>query len=436
MNLIYLTGLLGVFLIGLLAWRQAVVGSLVLAVFEGALRKWVFPEAHQWVYLGKDMLLLGAYAGFLVRRPAVRERPLPAHPATAPLVALGLLTLAQLANPSLPSFQVGLFGIRSYLIYVPLLYVVSAVFPHPESLRKFWNRYLVLAVVPLTLGILQFGAPPGSVLNRYAWQDETTPSSIAVLAGYGPRVTGTFSYISGYTVYLRVLFLVGLSTLLWGPKTPLSRLLWIFLGGVLANIWMTGSRGVLILLAASALILVLLIFRLQGQRGLRSVVLMCVGLPIITLMTERVFPEAYQGFLERTWHTQDTPGRIAGIVTGPLWALNEAGLFGYGVGSTHQALAFLAPDASPVPPAEGELERIVLELGPLGLMLVLWARFLVTLRLWRAVWASRGTPLQPYVVIAFLYSLMSWPGPLMFNHTAHLFYWFMAGTALISVKKV
>ncbi len=433
MNALYTAVLAGIFLIGLLAWRQAVVGALVLAVFEGALRKWVFPEAHQWVYLGKDALLLGAYAGFFAPRLAMRRR-LVSHPATVPLIALGCLTLVQLVNPALPNLWVGLFGIRAYMIYVPLLYLVPFVFRDAESLRKFWNRYLVLAAIPLVLGPIQFAAPLDSVLNRYAWQDEAA-LSVAALPGYGPRITSTFSYMSGYTTYLRVLFLVGLSTLLFDPKVPARWYRWAMLGGVIANSWMTGARGIFLLLGVAVLILMLLIVKLQGRRAVRSVVLMCTALPLLALLAERVFPEAYQGFVERARQSQDIPGRVTGIVTGPIWAIGQAGLFGYGVGSTHQATAFLAPGGSPAPPAEGELERIVLELGPLGLVFILWARILVTVRLWRAVKASRGTGLWPYLIGAFLYDLMSLPGPLIFNHTAHLFYWFMAGMTLIPVTR-
>ena len=45
-------------------WREAVQLAMVLVIFEGAIRKWVFPGAQDLIYFAKDVLLLGAYAGF------------------------------------------------------------------------------------------------------------------------------------------------------------------------------------------------------------------------------------------------------------------------------------------------------------------------------------------------------------------------------------
>ena len=41
--------------LGILRWRVAVIAALILAVFEGALRKWVLPEFGQWIHFAKDL---------------------------------------------------------------------------------------------------------------------------------------------------------------------------------------------------------------------------------------------------------------------------------------------------------------------------------------------------------------------------------------------
>jgi hypothetical protein len=53
-------------LCGLLRWRHAVFGALLLVVFEGAIRKWALPQASQMVYFAKDFLLLGAYIRYFL----------------------------------------------------------------------------------------------------------------------------------------------------------------------------------------------------------------------------------------------------------------------------------------------------------------------------------------------------------------------------------
>jgi hypothetical protein len=47
-------------------WQQALFSVFVLAVFEGALRKWAFPWAQAHLYFVKDAILLFAYLGFIL----------------------------------------------------------------------------------------------------------------------------------------------------------------------------------------------------------------------------------------------------------------------------------------------------------------------------------------------------------------------------------
>src|SRR5437867_3791357 len=110
--------LLGFGLFGLARWRQAVQLAVVLAVFEGAIRKWLLPDAQVYVYFFKDALLLGAYAAFFGGRINNRQRVFSAHPANPVLLLLLLLAILEIANPDLPSPLVGIFGLKAYLMYV------------------------------------------------------------------------------------------------------------------------------------------------------------------------------------------------------------------------------------------------------------------------------------------------------------------------------
>ncbi len=47
-----------------------------------------------------------------------------------------LLGLIELANPDLPSLGVGLFGLRAYLMYVPLMYIAPAALGDAAALRR------------------------------------------------------------------------------------------------------------------------------------------------------------------------------------------------------------------------------------------------------------------------------------------------------------
>lgn len=433
------TGLLyaAVFMYGALAWRRAVVAALVLAVFEGALRKWVFPEHGQIVYLVKDVLLLGAYAGFWAPRVLRREPLFDRHPANLPLALLGLVLLLQLLNPLLPNLALGLFGIRAYLAYMPLLFLVPAVFPDAQALRRFWRWYLLLALGPLALGLVQFTQPPDSPLNRYAWEDELGPGVAGFAETGRVRVTGTFSYLTGFTSYLLLVILMALSVVAFEPKGRLRQVLYGLLALAVVNLLMTGSRGPFLIIAAALPALLLLAGRARARGRVRAIAALCVAVGFSATVAVRVFPEATAAFAARARESADVPERLVGIVRTPLLALADAGLGGYGVGTTHQARAFLVEDeigALRPPDAEGEWERVILELGPVGFLLTLLARLMVSRQLWSALRAAGGTPLAPYLVGALLFSLASIPGPLVFNHTAALFYWFLAGCGLVQAQ--
>src|SRR5439155_25729140 len=149
------------------------------------------------------------------------------------------------------------------------------------------------------------------------------------------------------------------------------------------------------------------------------------------VLAVNTFPDAVAAFRERVEANEDVPGGMLGIVSGPLWTLGEAGVIGYGIGTTHQATVFLGGSGDAVPPAEGEWERIILEVGPIGFVLVLLTRLLVIARTWQAWRARPEGDARALLAVALTFLLVSFPSNLVFNHTAAIFYWFMAGVALV-----
>src|SRR5580693_3277145 len=119
----------GITLWAVFRWRAALQLVMVLLVFEGALRKWLFPGAQDLVYLGKDAILLGAYLGYFRQSSQLRYKP-PALTLLYSLLAFGAMYgLLEIFNPNLPNLLVGAFGFKAYFLYVPLLFVLPAAFP-------------------------------------------------------------------------------------------------------------------------------------------------------------------------------------------------------------------------------------------------------------------------------------------------------------------
>src|SRR2546427_9402946 len=336
LGLLVLSAVLGaaLFTLGIFRWQEAIPAALLLAVFEGAVRKWAFPDYGQFIYLAKDILLLGAYAGFFLPR-ILRHQPLALrHPVTIPLLLFGVVAVLELANPLLPNLAIGLFGLKAYLVYAPLLYLVPCAFRETGELRRFLMAFVLLAFVPLTLGIVQFWAPPDSVLNRYAWEDE--PTGIATFAESGKvRITGTFSFISGHTVYLTLVVLIGVALMGIERGRRQRQTIGAVLALAVANLFMTGSRGPFLALGAAVPALLVLAGFTPRRVSLARAAVPGVAVLVAVVLAVNVFPDAVAAFRERVEANEDVPGRVLGVISGPLWKLGEAGGVGCVSGSNH-----------------------------------------------------------------------------------------------------
>src|SRR5262249_33639484 len=185
-------------------WQHALFGVFILLVFEGALRKWVFPSAQAQIYLLKDAVLLAVYLGFILEQ---RKGLAAGSEMTFVKVVLFLGFLFgcfEVFNPNSPSTLVGLIGLKTYFLYAPIAFVMPYAITSRDQFLSLMRRYLIMAIPVAILGFVQVAAGPASSLNTYVSRSEDAP---AVLAYFGReefivRTSGTFSYISGYTAFL------------------------------------------------------------------------------------------------------------------------------------------------------------------------------------------------------------------------------------------
>src|SRR2546430_2127721 len=216
-NDLALTGLIGVIFLSSVNWRWSVKMALVLVVIEGAIRKWLLPQASDAVYFLKDFVLLGAYLRYFILGD-LRARATMFLGFRRILVVVSVIVFLQVLNPALGSSIVGVFGFKAYLWYVPLGFMLPDLFETEAELETFLFRYFLLVIPVCALGILQFLFPADSLINTYV----ATASDISTFGEAGRvRITGTFSYISGHATYLFVSVAV-LLTLLGTVK----RMLW------------------------------------------------------------------------------------------------------------------------------------------------------------------------------------------------------------------
>jgi hypothetical protein len=89
---------------------------------------------------------------------------------------------------------------------------------------------------------------------------------------------------------------------------------------------------------------------------------------------------------------------------------------------------FEAADAGERPTLyEYEWERIIMEIGPFGFLVVIGARVLVSVYLWKMFRTNTDGHLRPYLAAAFVLSVAFINYELVYVHSLGLFYWFLAG---------
>jgi len=434
MSLLTLVAFAGVLVVfSSLHWRWAFCGSLIVAVFEGALRKWALPAAGNFIYFAKDLLLMGAYLGFCFAPRSAQEVKLPESLSVSLWMAVGVLGL-QLFNRNSNSFLVSLIGLKPYFFYLPMLYLTRHVFRSREEFLGFLNAFLLLAIPVFLLGAFQFTQPPDSVWNKYA--HEGSEENIATLGEGGEfaRITATFSYITGLTTYIVVVLAFAVPLFLHernhARKYALASVIVLAIG----NTFMSGSRapglGVLLLLgglfAGSAFL---------GTPAERRKSPWIIGIGAFAVVAAvLLFNRAALAIRDRAVEgAEEGRGRIASCFTEPWQFVPQGGYFGYGAGLTlgptaglQNALRLPGPNEAP-PPAEVESTRVMLELGLPGFLAWYVSRCLLLWHLYRTWRSLRDTALRQIALCALIASFFFLSTGTVVNHLAGLFAGFLGG---------
>jgi hypothetical protein len=421
-------------------WRLGLQAAMVLLVFEGAVRKWLFPGSQDLVYFAKDVLLLGTYLGYVRDRPRLRNYRPPSLPTFYGVLLLSaVLGLLEIFNPALPNLLVGVFGFKAYFLYVPLLFVVPAAFATDAELYRFLRRYALISIPVGLLAVLQFFSPSSSLLNTYARTNEEIDYVVTFGSSIYVRVTATFSFITGYTSYLLVsaiLILCLLAAAGWKFRGQL--LLVAALGFTALGMLMTGSRGPVLMVALLfPLYWWLAVIRERGGGGAFG--RLVIALTLIGVLLVSTGREVLDAFIGRAAGVGDVRGRLTSPLLSPFVILPDAGLLGFGIGATHQTAAALAPSLMPYSWLHGlitevESGRVMLEMGALGFVFIYLFRIYLIVYAFRQVMVLRTRFHRALATASCLVAIAAVPNGVVFDVTSDLYYWFFAGVLLLVVR--
>lgn len=415
-------------------WKKTIVFLMYWTVLCGAFRKWFLPQMVDITLFFSHFLLLGVYGRFFLG-----GRRLPSQSAAFLflMILLSSLCLLSLFNPRLPDIRVGIVGNVIYLFFVPLAFIVPSIFPSKEKLLRFIKEYSFFSLPILILGIVQYFSPTGSLINQYVAE-----SMDIAMVGSHARITGTFSYLSGYTTYLNVLvillvYLMSVQTA--GTSVRLKVALLSLLAAI--NLFMTGSRGLVGISIISILLYLVIAARLGAtfvsKLVLRFILLGGMALAVLSLSRDAkiAFDEAFSAFKERVEGTVDIGDRLVDTFT-PFKFVEKAGLFGYGVGTTYQGAERFDIDWGAMPRNfEEEPERVVLELGVIGYLIVYGFRLYLILAFWQLHLRLRDRDLKLLALAILLFQVQFLQlSNLVFNLTSGVFYWFFSGFIFLLPK--
>ena len=338
-----------------------IVVYLVLLVIEGALRKWIFPEISALLLVVRDPVALLIYLVAAQKGHLWQSRQMGVWTLLA--LAIIILGIVQLSL-GLP-LPVMLFGLRTYLLHWPLVFVMGSCLTCKDVV---WiGKWTLLVSIPMTFLIVkQFQSSPTSDINATAGG----PGGLQIFSAMGHiRPAGTFSFATGPATF----YPIATAFLLYGYwRKAFPR--WLLTAGLLAIIAALPVSGSRSLVLSCALVLVMgLAVGLGGKGGLST--LAQVAVPVVAgfymLSMLEFFDEGKAVFQARWDVANEAGGGVEGAIfqrsingfLQPFNALAGASVLGEGIGLGTNAggayttgrIAFLL--------GESDWQRIFLEAG-------------------------------------------------------------------------
>lgn len=396
-----------------------------LLIFEGALRKWVFPSWSAPLLIVRDPVVILIYVvailegGFPVNRFFV--------------VITGLAVVSFLVSLAVfDNVEIILYGVRTDFLHLPLIFVMQRVMSRADVNRL--GRWVLLLAIPMTFLVAsQFASPKSTWINAAAGGEL---GGQLLSTGVRIRPAGSFSFVTGMVSYLS---LVAASLLGGFVDRDIPK--WLRLVGIpclIISLAISGSRSAM----ASVIIVVIAVLVVCARQFSRvRVVLVPAVLTFVGFVVVAQLPLFREGMEVNVARLRSGGGVEQGIVQRYFGDLSEsietarvAPLLGYGLGiGTNVGSALLTGSRSFLL-GEGEWSRVVAESGPILGYAYILLRLAICAYLiregWKALRRGEGTPIL--LVSAGLVDMVSG----QFGQPSMLgFAVFTAGLALASINR-
>lgn len=385
----------------LLLLKKGIYVYILLLLFEGALRKWVFPSLSTPLLLVRDPI--GAFIIF----ESIRHHVFKVSYYIILIFSVSFFSFSATLIFGHGNMVVAVYGLRIMLIHFPLIFIIGKVFDKNDVIRV--GAIFLQVTIPMTvLMAMQFYSPQSAWVNRGVGGDEAGGGFSGALGYFRPP--GTFSFINGLIAFYGLVAAYVFYFWLDSKSKIQTWLLYIATTCLLMAIPLSISRSLLGEVVVSAVFAIAMISRkpkllvqlLLATLGLILVVGILSGMPI--------FQKSTEVFMHRFESANNAEGGAEGVLIdrflgGMYGAITEGEnlpFWGYGLGMGTNAGARLMSSSKEFLISEGEWGRVVGEMGLLLGLLVILTRVVLAVRLFsQAFRVLKKGNFLPWMLLSF-----------------------------------
>jgi hypothetical protein len=405
---------------------------LLLLIFEGGLRKWVFPDLATPLLLVRDplaiwLLIIAWKRGVFVFNVYV---------VSIYIIAITAFFTAIFFGHG--NFFVGIYGVRTLIVHFPLIFIIGNVFNYDDVLKI--GKFIVWLTPPMTILLfLQFYSPQSSFVNRGVGGDVAGGGFSGALGFFRPPAT--FSFTNGTALFysLSACFIF----YFWlGAKQYINKTLLICATvALLISIPLSISRTLFFsILVTAFFILIAMLRRKKYILQVVIIVVLAVG-SFAALSQLKLFQTATEAFTTRFSDASETEGGLQGTLQkrviqtliGPIANSDQLPFWGYGIGMGTNVGSMLLTGKNQFLVSETEWGRLIGEMGILMGGCVILVRLILTGKIALASFRTISTgELLPWILTS--YCIITLPQAQWAQPTALGFSVFVAGLTVASIR--
>jgi len=354
-----------------------------LLIFEGALRKWVFPSLATPLLLVRDPIAMALI--FLSFKSRIYKNPISVFIVWLTTIISFFLTI-YLGHGNL---LVDIYGLRIFVLHFPIIFIVAHFFSR-EDVLNIGKSIIWLNIIMTLLVAIQFFSPQSAWVNIGIGGEEGSGFSGS---GQYYRVPGTFSFTNGLSMFYGFVGVFIFYFWLDRDFIKKNKLLLIFSTFFLiVAVPLSISRTVLFQIIISFCFLILFSLRQPKLIGRLLFGAFILGLFIFILNLFPFFKIATLAFSDRFESANKVEGGVEGVfidrfLGGMWWAISNqnTSLSGLGLGMGTNAGARLM-SAKGFLISEGEWGRLIGEMGILLGMIIIFVRLGLALDILKKSW--------------------------------------------------